>query len=193
MPRWEKEFAMHRLALSFSAGVLGLVLLSGCGSPLNEPFDSNSEAVRLLGGKTFTDADGNVRLRFDDNGKLVEMSVADMPAEYQGITLDGTPFTIPIPNDSGIPPAFAGKGITARLENTKTTIDSNGNIQLVFSGSGGILITPNITLTINAAINSAGTELSNLGINLAAIIPLLGEIPLYALENVAGPISVVQQ
>ncbi len=184
---------MLRSASLFPACVLSLVLLSGCGSPLNEPFDSNSEAVRLLGGKTFSDADGNVSLRFDDNGKLVDMNIKDIPPEYQGITLDGTPFTIPIPSEYGIPPAFAGKGITANLENTKTTINPDGTIQLVFSGAAGLLFTPNITLTINANINSTGTELNNLGINLAATIPLIGEIPLYAQEDIAGPIPVVQQ
>ncbi len=173
--------------------VLGLVLVSGCGAPVGGPFESNAKAVEVLGGKTFGDADGNVSLTFDENGKLVALNIKDMPPEFQGIAVDGTPFSLTVPSEYGVPAPFAGMSITASLENTQTTVNPDGTIQLVFDGNVNIPLVQGITLTITAQGNESGTELNNLGVSLTATAPFVGEIPIFAQDNIAGNIPVVQQ
>jgi hypothetical protein len=185
---------MMRSCISLSlVCVLSLVLISGCGAPVGGQFESNAKAVELLGGKTFGDAYGNVSLTFDENGKLVDLQIKDLPQEYQGINIDGTPFTFNVPTDYGIPAPFAGMSITASLENTQTIINPDWTIQLVFDGTVNIPLVQGITLTINAQANESGTELSNVGVILAANVPFVGEIPVFSQEDIAGTIPVVPQ
>jgi hypothetical protein len=190
---FKEEVAMRRCIPLFLVCVLSLALFSGCGAPVGGEFESNAKAVELLGGKTFGDPDGNVSLTFDENGKLVDLAIKDIPAEFQGIKIDGTPFSFAVPTEYGIPDAFAGMEITASLENTETTINPDGTIQLVFDGKVNIPLVQGITLTITAQGNESATELNNLGVSLTATAPFIGEIPIFSQENIAGNIPVVQQ
>ncbi len=151
--------------------IIGMVLMSGCGvSPTT--FESNDTAVEMLGGTTWGDPGGNVSITFDENAKITSFSVPNLPPELANVRIDGEPFTIRIPDDV-LPPelsAFAGKEFTATLENTLTTVNPDGTMQIEFLGTVSIPFVNGITLVIDTTAQTVGgnTSLSGLSGSLIA-------------------------
>jgi len=177
--------------------VVGMMLLSGCATPPPSPeFESNNKAVELLGGTTWGDPAAGVSISFDANAKITAFTVPDMPAELANFRIDGEPFTITVPSE-GIPTEvagfIAGKQLTASLENSKTVINDDGSMQIVFTGDVDIPLVTGITFTVNTSAVQSGQEFSLNGLTGSLVVHtgLMGDFNVFS-GSLADNIPITQ-
>jgi len=171
--------------------ICSLVLLSGCGGV--PAFQSNDLAVQTFGNSTWGDASGTVKLTFDSSAKIVGLTVPGLPPEIgSNFNVLGEPFDVTVPADL-LPPEFSQYAGTykATLQNTKMVVNSDGSLDVQFTGNANIPLLQSITLNVTGNFN--GQTLSNLTGSLVAKFPIVGDIPLGDSMSLAEGIPVVKQ
>jgi hypothetical protein len=175
--------------------LLGITMISGCGG-LGSVFVSDDTTKEVLGNTSWSDPNGNVELVFDENAKLTDLTLNNLPDDVkqyfsEGIKVDGTPFKITIPNSPDFPSVIAGKSFTVTLENVETILE-DGTLQMSFDGKVSVA---NLNLDIQAAVeeDSEGNPvITGLAGSLSADIPFVGNIPIFEGNEFAGDIPIKQ-
>jgi hypothetical protein len=174
-------------------GVLGLAILSGCGADLG--FSSSDMAIQKFANTTWGGTTGGVSLVFDGNAKIIDFTVPNLPPEVQGLNVRGEPFNVTIPANI-LPPEFSQFAGTysATLVNTKTTLNSDGSLDVEFAGTANVPLVQSITLKVTGNFVQTGgtTQLTNLTGSLFANFPIVGSMQLGAPISLADGIDVTQ-
>jgi len=191
------------LALLACVGLVG-----GCfAPPASSPdFSSNATAKELLGGTTWSDPQGSFTLTFDSNGKLIDIQVPSLPAEFQNMNITGEPFDVKLPpSASEITSMIGTDTVSVSILPTSTTLADLGNgsygLEMNFRGDVGgaplvALAVDHAEMTFTATLTQVGDgyELTNLAGNFA-VMSFLGGDPLFQdsiAVNQTVPLTLVQ-